>query len=317
MVNPKVQTTAGDKLRVEKMFSEGGNKQYYYAEVEVTPGMALYILEHHNNTNRPIDQSQVNKLIPKMHDGTYDGRAGNLTFSEVKECTNGQHGMSAQVATNTTVLYSVKTNCPLDHASKVDVGKARTSQDIFTAIKKRRGEEPTYVNKKTADAQRVLIGFGSSKRSKHTPNSVAEYAASPDFEVYLEEIIKAVAGGNFDSSPVRSALMNLYLREPSEDRWNEVMSVAHMLNRDSHTLGGAKNKDHAMTKFMRWYSEVKLKTKVERNFSVSGREYYAMALSAFECCVTTEAGEKPKVRGRLIPANYDPLTQTNFGIVKR
>ena len=97
--------------------------------MEITPEMAAYILEHHNNDNRKLIKSQVNKIVKSINkDGwIFDGQA--ITFNIEGNLTEGQHRLNAIVITGVDAKVSIALGVVTGAFTKCPPAKPRKAED--------------------------------------------------------------------------------------------------------------------------------------------------------------------------------------------
>ena len=78
-------------------------------EIEVTPEIAAYILEKHNEDNRKIVKSQVNKIVKSIREDGWLKDGQPMTFNTEGNLAEAQHRLKAIVETGITAKMVVVT----------------------------------------------------------------------------------------------------------------------------------------------------------------------------------------------------------------
>ena len=145
--------------------------------IAMTPAMARHILKHHNNDNRKMSPSQVNKIgqSVKTHGWLYDGNP--IAFNYKGNLTEGQHrlqfiGKQDDGEYDVVVVVGVEP----DTFSNAALGKARRPHDEI------------YRKDKTAKASQTAALGDIMKRRKGERFTIN--TAVRNWEDWKDEIIK-------------------------------------------------------------------------------------------------------------------------------
>jgi len=98
-------------------------------EENITPQIAQYILIHHNQDNRKITNSQVNKIAKSIRTDGWLKDGQPLTFNKEGNITEGQHRLHAIVSEDVTVPMIVVLGVELDCFTNVAPPKPRKPDD--------------------------------------------------------------------------------------------------------------------------------------------------------------------------------------------
>ncbi len=119
--------------------------------MEITPDMAAYILEHHNNDNRKLIKSQVNKIVSSIikDDWIFDGQP--ITFNVEGNLTEGQHRLHAIVITGVTAKCNIALGVVTGAFTKCTPAKPRKAEDEIQR------KDKTATASETSTLRQVLI----------------------------------------------------------------------------------------------------------------------------------------------------------------
>jgi len=124
---------------------------------DITPAMAQYILDYHNEDNRLIKPSQVNAIANSIKDDGWLEDGGTLTFNKEGNITEFQHRLEAIVKEDVTVQAPIVLGVEPACFTKTAAPKARRPEDeiqrkypkakdseisVVREIQKRRGASP-------------------------------------------------------------------------------------------------------------------------------------------------------------------------------
>lgn len=105
------------------------SKHPKYFSMTITPKIAQYILDNHNNDNRPMTQSQVNNIANNIRKNGWLKDGGSLIFNVDGNITEFQHRLRAIIETGITVEVPVYLGADLDSFTKSAIAKARKASD--------------------------------------------------------------------------------------------------------------------------------------------------------------------------------------------
>lgn len=124
--------------------------------------MAQYILIHHNNDNRKVTNSQVNKISKSIREDGWLRDGQPLTFNVEGNITEGQHRLHAIVTESVSVPMVIVLGVELDCFTNVAPAKPRRPEDeiqrkdksakpaevstLRQLLKRRQGEQLTMKN---------------------------------------------------------------------------------------------------------------------------------------------------------------------------
>lgn len=255
----------------------------------ITPAMAKYLLENHNNVNRQMNRAKVRKYAAEIKAGTFEGTAASVDINVDGEIENGQHTLSAIVESGISLKCRVKTGVKVGYGRFVDVGKQRSLEDGVVMEIKRRSPNAslTHVKALVADAERLLSGF-----QPKPPESKMSFSDKVDFTIHHQPnflpIIKLFyenahrklekTNQGIDFAKFRGPFQ-YYMTgfEPSVSK-NDVLNLA----KSWLGLGATKlGKNHPLTKFDRWHAKY-TKSCAEVGAHVDTFKIYAMLLTAVE-----------------------------------
>ncbi len=119
--------------------------------MEITPDMAAYILKHHNNDNRKLIKSQVNKIVSSIikDDWIFDGQP--ITFNVEGNLTEGQHRLHAIVITGVTAKCNIALGVVTGAFTKCTPAKPRKAEDEIQR------KDKTATASETSTLRQVLI----------------------------------------------------------------------------------------------------------------------------------------------------------------
>lgn len=95
----------------------------------VTPEAAQHILDHHNNDNRPMTNSQVQSIVSNIRKNGWIMDGGALTFNVQGNITEFQHRLRAIVISGITVEVPVVLGVAVDSFTKTAAAKPRKAAD--------------------------------------------------------------------------------------------------------------------------------------------------------------------------------------------
>ena len=98
-------------------------------EIEVTPEIAAYILEKHNEDNRKIVKSQVNKIVKSIREDGWLKDGQPMTFNTEGNLAEAQHRLKAIVETGITAKMVVVTGVITACFTKCAPAKPRKAED--------------------------------------------------------------------------------------------------------------------------------------------------------------------------------------------
>lgn len=163
--------------------------------VDVTPDMAQRLLNTSNHGNRKIRPAVVNKYARAMSAGDWRFSPEAISISKTGRLLNGQHRMSAVVASGRTIRFMFALGFDDDVFEVLDRGVARTAAD---ALK---------IDKKLAEVAALLVRCGQHnfKRATVTDHDIKRAAEkireAHDFVIEKCGTNRAV----FSSAPFRLA----------------------------------------------------------------------------------------------------------------
>lgn len=99
-------------------------------QVAVTPTKAQEWLET-NSTNRALREMTVNRMAQDMKKGRWKETGDPIKFDPDGNLMDGQHRLSAVVASKKTIKLSVATDVPKDAMEAIDTGVKRTLSDLL------------------------------------------------------------------------------------------------------------------------------------------------------------------------------------------
>lgn len=100
--------------------------------VSFTPELASKILSDFNNTNRPLNKSNVRFLTKEILSGNWVPNGESITFDLNGNCNNGQHRLKTIINTNTTLDILTITNLSEEAFKTIDTGKTRAGSDVLS-----------------------------------------------------------------------------------------------------------------------------------------------------------------------------------------
>ena len=98
-------------------------------EKEVTPKIAAYILEKHNEDNRKIVKSQVNKIVKSIREDGWLKDGQPMTFNTEGNLAEAQHRLKAIVETGITAKMVVVTGVITACFTRCAPAKPRKAED--------------------------------------------------------------------------------------------------------------------------------------------------------------------------------------------
>lgn len=99
-------------------------------KVQLTPEMALIILEH-NTSNRPLADSVVDSYAKQMQCGLWKYTGQPIIVATDGALLDGQHRLQACVQAQVTIPITLMFGVDPSAFDKIDIGKKRTAADIF------------------------------------------------------------------------------------------------------------------------------------------------------------------------------------------
>lgn len=99
-------------------------------KVLLTPAMAEIILQQ-NTSNRPLTNSTVESYARQMQNGLWKWTGEPIIIATDGRLLDGQHRLHACIRANAPITISLSFGISPDAFDKIDIGKKRTSSDIF------------------------------------------------------------------------------------------------------------------------------------------------------------------------------------------
>lgn len=165
--------------------------------VYVSPKLADLLLQKNLN-NRPVTNSNVNKLAASMTKGEWKFDGTPINFDKYANLLNGQHRLSAIIKSNTTQIMKVMTGLPSEIFATMDIGKIRTSAEILAIAGVENFKICSQASNFIHKFKRGVIGEDASKSSRHQAN--------PNTGLSHPELLKFVA-----SQPLIKQSVEFYL----------------------------------------------------------------------------------------------------------
>jgi len=128
-----------NKVIIEKMLS--GDEENPSIEISqtpnafqktLTPQMATWILKRHNNHNRGLSKSALEKYSSDMRNGQWGVTGEPLQFSTEGNLLNGQHRLFSLIVSKTSQSFFICTGLPPESFEKMDSGKVRSNSDVLS-----------------------------------------------------------------------------------------------------------------------------------------------------------------------------------------
>lgn len=120
------------------------NKVFFQVE-DITPTKAEQYLKTNNN-NRPLNEKRKSTLAIAMSKGDWDFNGDAIRFDQNGVLLDGQHRLSAVIASGVTIKTMVVYGLPPKVFDTIDVGATRTAADVLSIS----GENNAHVLASTA-----------------------------------------------------------------------------------------------------------------------------------------------------------------------
>lgn len=108
------------------------SQEYDSFVTEVTPKMAQYILDNHNNDNRTITPGNTNAIRKSLEKYGWVRDGNPMIFSTDGNITEAQHRLICIVVEDLTVLMPITLGADPDSFTQTEPGKRRTPRDIIS-----------------------------------------------------------------------------------------------------------------------------------------------------------------------------------------
>lgn len=133
-------------------------KEHTYNEVQVTPEIAVQLLQNNYGHNRPLKASVVKRYANMMRTDEWNARAADpIKVSVDGMLLNGQHRMNAVIISGETIPMTIETGLEVGDYKSIDQGSTRTGADII-------GEEKNRYAK--AAGIKAIINFNKGKEGQ-------------------------------------------------------------------------------------------------------------------------------------------------------
>lgn len=107
-------------------------------KVKVTPRLAQDILALQDpETNRKLDQGQVQRLATLIEDGKWNEDVGSILVTAEGRLIDGQHRLSAVLKANKPITVTMRFNVDQNAIKFIDTGKRRTTGQTLAIMGKR------------------------------------------------------------------------------------------------------------------------------------------------------------------------------------
>lgn len=246
----RISETFNNELEGEIMF---GNINWSFQFTLVTPEMAKQFLLQ-NTSNRGLRRSTVAKYAATMASGNWVLSPEGICFSSLGRLLNGQHRLSAVVASGVSVPFLIISNVSEDIFSVLDRGLTRTFSDAV-GISKKLAEVGRFAalivsndgnlnNSVTDNAVKEMCGILAASHSDliNSCNTTTKTFSSAPFR--LAACVRMLAG--FDPKYVKDTYKSLVLGHVgmlppiAQSAIGAVMSGRW----DAGSQGGARQKKH-------------------------------------------------------------------------
>ena len=149
--------------------------------MKITPPMARYILDHHNNDNRKLCPSQVNKIAQSVETfgWLFDGQP--LSFNTEGNITEKQHGLT---------YIASDTNDESEYEVNIVLGVVPDSFSNTALAKPRRAHDEIYRKDNSAESSSTAILGDILKRRGNKPSLNINNAVKQWFD-WKDDIKKA------------------------------------------------------------------------------------------------------------------------------
>ncbi|OLF36547.1 hypothetical protein BTW00_05535 [Psychrobacter sp. C 20.9] len=186
------------------------------AELElITPTKAASILRNQNENNRNISMAAVNLLAREMKEGRWGLTHQGIAFYDDGTLADGQHRLSAVVASGCSVEFLVTYGTKRESSMFVDTGRARSTGDVV----KLSGQADWLTAKMI---QMVKLAYGVKRVSASEVILLAE--PIKDSLIFTSNLFRSTAKGI--TLPLRTAVLLAHLCGENKDR---LTSFAEMI----------------------------------------------------------------------------------------
>ncbi len=205
------------------------------AELElITPIKAAAILKNHNQNNRNISTTTVNVLAREMSEGRWGLTHQGIAFYDDGTLADGQHRLSAVVASGCSVEFLVTYGTKRESSMFVDTGRARSTGDVV----KLSGKADWLTSKMI---QMVKLAYGVKKVSASEVILLAE--PIKEGLVFTSQLFRSTAKGV--TLPLRTAVLLAYLHGENEDRLAQFSEMMYSgVVTDNQDTAVVKIRDH-------------------------------------------------------------------------
>lgn len=128
---------------------------------------AVRHLELNSKHNRPISESLVKTLMADMDAGKWETTHEAIAYDTEANLIDGQHRLHAIARSGKTLWMWVAYNCDPSTFNKVNIGRVRTSADLFAiAYKRKHGDGPAAATYVASIATAMVRGISSSNPTR-------------------------------------------------------------------------------------------------------------------------------------------------------
>ena len=200
----------------------------------ITPAVASKMLET-NSHNRTIQQRLVNQYARDMQTGNWREHHQGIGFDVNGVLVDGQHRLWAVIEAQTPVWMQVTRGIAPDAMAGIDVGKIRTTNDLFTLDGIPR---PSRVV-----PMAVMLSHITRRVAWHTCNTPTKTEVRQTYERFKEALDWASTGeqsglpGRLRSASPGCALTMFYLKHPEQaEQFRTLLTVPVNQAADSPVL---------------------------------------------------------------------------------
>lgn len=137
---------------------------------EVTPELAIHILDKHQGVNRKLSNRHVENLKNAIRSGEWRVTAQGISINSEGRLDDGQHRMHAIIAAQRPVTVNVTVNADPAGFEVLDSGRKRTAGDVL-------GIDGYHDPNNVAASARVLLAINAGDYSKvFSSTEVLEFA---------------------------------------------------------------------------------------------------------------------------------------------
>lgn len=246
--SPEARRLLASKLRQ-------GEKKRFTATMEITPDLALAMLEH-NDGNRPIRKAKVMKYVKMIREGRFMLTHQGIAFSRGGLLNDGQHRLEAIVEADRAVTMTVTFGAEREEFKAIDFLSVRTASDLI------------HIEGKTYPALRASIAkkrYRSENRSAPRPDlqETTAYESQLPQDIMNDACKWATRGARITTpTAIGDAYFEIALHtkhpERLEEFWSKFISGAELSARDpilkvrnlllEKPTFGATDEDDAKTK---------------------------------------------------------------------